>query len=81
MSSGNASVAATKRGMTRKRTGSMSIVRSALISSYTVIEPSSAAIADPARPARRKAIMTGPSSFVIARPTIGPSTLSLTSRS
>src|SRR5439155_1158135 len=59
--------------MTRKRTGSMSMVRSALISSYTVIEPSSAAIAEPARPARRKAIITGPSSFAIARPTIGPS--------
>src|SRR5947199_1425 len=41
--------------MTRKRTGSMSMVRSALISSYTVIEPSSAAIAEPARPARTAA--------------------------
>ncbi len=73
-------MAATTRGMTRKRTGSMSMVRSALISSYTVIEPSSAAIADPARPASRKAINTGPSSFVMARPTIGPRMSWLTSR-
>src|SRR5262249_48242729 len=80
-STGRASVDATSRGTTRNRTGSMSIVRSAPISSYTVIEPSSAAIEEPVRPARRKPIITGPISFVMARPTMGPSTLWLTLRS
>src|SRR5262249_5330685 len=79
-SRGRASVDATSRGTTRKRTGSMSIVRSAPISSYTVIDPSSAAIEEPVRPARRKPIITGPISFVMARPTMGPRTLWLTLR-
>src|SRR5579871_838875 len=42
--------------------------------------PSSAAIADPARPARRNAMRTGPSSFVMASPTIGPRIPWVTSR-
>jgi hypothetical protein len=50
----------------------MSMVRSAAISSFTFIEPISAAIADPARPATRNPMTTGPSSFVIASPTSEP---------
>src|SRR4029077_15924626 len=39
------------------------------------------AIEEPVRPARRKPIITGPISFVMARPTMGPSTAWLTLRS
>src|SRR5262249_39021737 len=46
-----------------------------------VIEPSSAAIDEPVRPASRKPIITGPISLVMASPTMGPSTLWLTLRS
>jgi len=52
----------------------MFIVRSASISSYTRIEPISADMAEPLRPAIRMASMTGASSLHMDKPTIPPRT-------
>ena len=51
---------ATRRGTTRKRAGSKPIERNASICSVTTIEPSSAAIAAPTRPATTTAVSIGP---------------------
>ena len=68
MSSGVISSAAMMRGVTRKRTGSRPIVVSASTSWLTVIVPISAANAAPERPASRIAVISGPSSRNIERP-------------
>ena len=57
------------RGRTRYRSGPKPIVRRASISSDTFIEPSSAAKAAPERPHTMMAVISGPSSRVIDRPT------------
>ncbi len=62
VSSGSMTSSATSRGTTRKRAGSSPIERSASICSVTTIEPSSAAIAAPTRPATTTAVSMGPSS-------------------
>ena len=66
---------ASTRGTTSLRTGSVPSARSALIWSVTTIEPSSAAMPEPTRPASISAVSTGPSSLIIealiSRPTKG----------
>ena len=66
---------ASTRGTTSLRIGSVPRARSALICSVTTIEPSSAAMPDPTRPASINAVSTGPSSLIIdaliRRPTNG----------
>jgi hypothetical protein len=52
----------------------MFIVRSASISSYTVMDPISADIAEPLRPAISTASSTGASSLQMDSPTMPPST-------
>ena len=49
-------------GTTRKRTGLMAIVWMASICSLTFMEPISAVMAAPIRPAMTRAVRTGPSS-------------------
>ena len=56
---------ASMRGTTSLRTGSVPSARKALIWSVTIIEPSSAAIPDPTRPASISPVKTGPSSLTI----------------
>ena len=62
------------RGSTSLRMGSVPSARSAAICSVTIIEPSSAAMPEPTRPATINPVSTGPSSFTIealtSRPTI-----------
>jgi hypothetical protein len=66
---------ASTRGTTSLRTGSVPSARRALIWSVTTIEPSSAAMPDPMRPASIRPVSTGPSSLTIEaltrRPTNG----------
>ena len=66
---------ASTRGTTSLRTGSVPSARSALIWSVTTIEPSSAAMPEPTRPASISPVSTGPSSLTIdaltSRPTNG----------
>ena len=62
------------RGSTSLRIGSVPSARSAAICSVTIIEPSSAAMPEPTRPATISPVSTGPSSLTIdaltRRPTI-----------
>src|SRR5688572_2222129 len=66
---------ASTRGTTSLRIGSVPSARKAAICSVTIIEPSSAAIPEPTRPASINAVSTGPSSLIIealiSRPTNG----------
>jgi hypothetical protein len=67
---------ASTRGTTSLRMGSVPSARSALTWSVTAIEPSSAAMPEPTRPASISAVSTGPSALIIEaltrRPTIRP---------
>jgi hypothetical protein len=56
---------ASTRGSASLRTGSVPSARSAFNWSVTAIEPSSAAMPDPTRPATINAVSTGPSSLII----------------
>ena len=60
VNSGSAITVATSLGTTRYRTGSTASVTRASSCSVTFIVPSSAAIAEPTRPATMSAAMTGP---------------------
>ena len=66
---------ASTRGTTSLRIGSVPSARKALICSVTTIDPSSAAMPEPTRPASINAVNTGPSSLtidaLINRPTKG----------
>ena len=68
VSSGVMNTAATTRVTTKKRTGSSPMVLSASISSRTFMVPSSAANAEPERPAKMIAVISGPNSRNIERP-------------
>ena len=74
VSTGTMTRPASMRGTTSLRIGSVPSARSAAIWSVTIIEPSSAAIPDPTRPATIRPVSTGPSSLTIdaltSRPTI-----------
>ena len=60
---------AASRGRTRILAAGMFMVVRASTSWYTVIEASSAVIAEPTLPARSTAVIMGPSSRAIERPT------------
>ncbi len=68
-------VPASTRGSTSFRTGSVPSARNAFTWSATTIDPSSAAMPDPTRPASMSEVNTGPSSLIIdaltSRPTKG----------
>ena len=60
------------RGITRKRSGSMSMISSAAISSLTIIVPTCAAIAAPTLAASTRPAMNGPISRSIDAITAEP---------
>ena len=62
VNSGSIVTSATSRGATSLRTGSVPSARIASICCETTIEPSSAAMAEPTRPAIIRPASTGPSS-------------------
>jgi hypothetical protein len=64
--------AARNRGVTSFRTGSTPRVLRASICSVMRIEPSCAAIPEPARPVTMRAVRTGPSSRTALAPTSRP---------
>jgi hypothetical protein len=68
-STGITSSAASTRGSTSQAIGSMPMMRSASTSSFTVMVPSSAAKAEPVRPERMTAAISGPSSRSSEMPT------------
>ena len=63
---------AAMRGITRKRSGSMSMISSAAISSFTIIVPTWAAIAAPTLAASTSPDMNGPISRSIEAITAEP---------
>src|SRR5579875_1526524 len=65
VSIGSVSISASNRGTTSIRVGERPSASSASICSVTTIEPSSAAIAAPARPATTTAVSIGPSSRTV----------------
>ncbi|OPZ69006.1 MAG: hypothetical protein BWY82_02397 [Verrucomicrobia bacterium ADurb.Bin474] len=72
VSTGVMRTAAVSLGRTRIFSGGMFMVLSASTSLYTVMEASSAVVADPTRPARRMATITGASSRQRDNPTMLP---------
>ncbi len=72
---GAISVVAMTRGTTSLRSGSVPRARSALTWSVTTIDPSSAAMPDPTRPANISAVSTGPSSRIIEALTSRPTSV------
>ena len=62
----------TIRGMTRKRSGSMDMISSAAISSFTIIVPICAAMAAPTQAASTSPLMKGPISRSMEAITAGP---------
>ena len=68
VNSGVTNIVASRRGTTRKRSGSSAIVVRASISSFTFIVPISAAKAAPVRPASTIDVINGASSRNIDRP-------------
>ena len=66
---GTTTTVATILGTTRKRIGSNPIVKSASTSSDIFMVPISAAYAEPDLPATMIAVIIGPSSLTMARPT------------